>query len=711
MEFVQAAFVEEEEAWSVEAIRGYWLEKLLFSYPMFNVHDDLVCLYPGALAVLFPDREIGPATIRRGLFVSKQAHRLGPPLISHPGAMEHPLSPPKRILDRLTPLRSPQKHVARRYARTSRVTMASEVMERVQLWKVKKQHELQMRKQNHRDRMTSAKQKRKEQLQQRRERARRFSNDARIWRRYKVEASIPQWEARERLDTHERHMGVLIKRIRALCLKRRAQATPLMQPLDKVRQTGAGDLIKEVKLEELTRDIMGHYRIPQPDCKLSRERCLLTSLIIIADGDDDVYETTLGTNPERLSGYNFPGYTELHYHDDVFYSWLYNTLLCRAQVLFISFKRMVNEASLYSSPHLKFLNSWREYLSLFFVLHHFHLVRSYMLLLQVLDVLESELAIQEHGEQFPLEVNEYVTRKRIMEKQIAQSQARLKSRNDWFMYGLSYEHWVQNLYSKAMKTTTRGLTLVIPPGFTLEEWREWRLQKVLDDINGKVISGNHIETGMEAIGMTSFRTLIQGCELKGLVQLNMMLFQSFGVTLDRDQHERVLNFEEPGYIVSMQQMFNSLTGQELFITAGLTAYLSKWRSLMLQCTQKFIDESLAVGYAKFELEMFSYQLKKLQLTPQAYISELKLGIAHGGRSLPWRTLVVEHMLECLKLNKPLPLIMETIQGRLGEYYAAFTGCEVDLFLGGCGYGEHNKWRTLCDVHFEVFAPVYEFLLQ
>jgi hypothetical protein len=664
-----------------------------------------------------------------------------------------PLSPPKRILDRLTPIKTcPKRERTNNNSKKPRLMTASQVMERNERWKLR-QKELQRIKRENRDRrMNNAHQKRNLLIEARRQRARRFSETKEVWDKYKIKVHLPTtWDSGIRGDNTNSSLNILADVIKGIVFKRRVYGTLLMKEINDLKSTKLIIIKSFVRSKDtlsLLEYIMRYFKVPSPNCSLTRERFFLTSLLIIADSstdpDEQVYDTRLGEDSKhQLSGYNFPGFLEMHYHDDKFYKWLYTNLLVKSQRLFLSFKMMIFHAKgLYSSEHLRFLNSWRDYLSIFLVVHHFHLVRSYMLLLQVLDILESAMAIELHqgveDGSLKAESEKFQADKRVLETQISQSEKRLQKENDWFMYGMSYEEWVKMLFGNSQQQNLSTRSLVIPPGFTVLEWRRFRLERVseeLHDVNFKTRrkpSHFHydLEHTMRAIGMKSFKEMIEPVLSIGpeVVQLTLMLFDCIGVILSKEQRDLVNDYKQDDYLFLVQNLFCDFCGAKTDIQRDLGAYLSKWRRLMIQSTSKFIEDSMMVSYNEFEKKMFTYCLAKEHLSIRDFIDELRMTVSCTQRALPQRTIMMEHIMDCMNGQKRLPLSFEVIETEICHLYdimiedidlvvlfllgsSALCADEVLRSLSDWVPERHrsrcSRWKTLFDIHFLVYHDIYE----
>ncbi|ODV72399.1 uncharacterized protein CYBJADRAFT_168702 [Cyberlindnera jadinii NRRL Y-1542] len=242
-----------------------------------------------------------------------------------------------------------------------------------------------------------------------------------------------------------------------------------------------------------------------------------------------------------VSRYSFPNLKKLHYDDNEFYSFIYRKLLIRSSESLVAFMCLIlgSNAQHYST-HLRFLNCWEAYLSMSLVLHHYHLVRSYLILLHVVDVPESELALQNHLNihddgyaKLQLKIN--IWTKVTMERQIVSSEKRLSNDNDWFWYEMTFEEFIEKLYS--MFTASNNDTVppdrakqVIPPVFSMMEWIQVKAQNLLDAYDGEVTLKRvrDLEALMESIGMMSFRQMAKHLSLN---QLNERLFNYIGIKL------------------------------------------------------------------------------------------------------------------------------------------------------------------------------------
>ncbi|ONH64975.1 hypothetical protein BON22_5212 [Cyberlindnera fabianii] len=397
-----------------------------------------------------------------------------------------PLSPPKHILAKLTPVSprtpsrarrntTPVRHKERCYSngspRSKRVLSPEQVHAKVMMWKVKEEEHIRKKRYAASQRMLIAEQKRCALLEERRETARRFSDNAIIWNRYKFDIDFPEDAVESAIEDEDgRDMTscppsttnsytVISEAVHYHIIKRKFHNSIMSLPISTLLETPYEEIQHHVQSPHL------RTTIKLTLCELLRaqdafpgvplENVFLSSLLLLSDHtsnqNDKVYDARLGPHAEaEFGGYLVSWMRDVAVLKDEFFEKIKSRILF--QVLFLT--------------------------------------RCLLLLMRAMDTLQSGIAIQEHvGVDVAVEhekLEEFKQRKNVLVRQLAQWKRNSKCNdgNRWCFVNKSLKEKCAELSREFDKSSSANhvsiSSILIPPGFTIEEWEKFRLEEVLD---------------------------------------------------------------------------------------------------------------------------------------------------------------------------------------------------------------------------------------
>lgn len=723
-----------------------------------------------------------------------------------------PLSPPKHILAKLTPVSprtpsrarrntTPVRHKERCYSngspRSKRVLSPEQVHAKVMMWKVKEEEHIRKKRYAASQRMLIAEQKRCALLEERRETARRFSDNAIIWNRYKFDIDFPEDAVESAIEDEDgRDMTscppsttnsytVISEAVHYHIIKRKFHNSIMSLPISTLLETPYEEIQHHVQSPHL------RTTIKLTLCELLRaqdafpgvplENVFLSSLLLLSDHtsnqNDKVYDARLGPHAEaEFGGYLVSWMRDVAVLKYEFFEKIKSRMLVLCRKMIVLFQYAVcGRISDASSKKLKFLNCWRRYCDLFRLFQVLFLTRCLLLLMRAMDTLQSGIAIQEHvGVDVAVEhekLEEFKQRKNVLVRQLAQWKRNSKCNdgNRWCFVNKSLKEKCAELSREFDKSSSANhvsiSSILIPPGFTIEEWEKFRLEEVLDHAAAaaaatptvlKMKTGRDIhqhgeirvtelELKMERIGMTSFRQCVSLCSsVDASVDLSLRLFGSASVTLKGADLELVENgwrdMTESEYFKTVQSLYHRLTQcHTSALVTSLRQYLGWWRRTILGNTQNHVSFAMeSTTYSEFALQMSVFTLSNrlsVGVTLEDYIYELPLELLNGTetalghrKGLPVTTLVVERLLSDLRASEKkrkrssisilmgdcvfneIKQLYDDLYGSIGEglLFLLATSTELkkfDWLLPEVLRFKCHRWSTIMALHWKTFGPI------